>query len=182
MSNNKKKQSFKCHRLIHIIRTYPQKTSGQPGQRPWWNNKNFIDQKKTNKKTPVSSPPSSSVLPGPPFWIYLSRPLDPQDVSRWRWRWKRQWSLLSLWLSPWCSRYCTTKDDDYPIIYRGFNHPRWLFGISSINSIYQIEIHIPKLHFEHRVSELELINWTWIWVEIPCISEIQFCILNPTRQ
>ena len=28
----------------------------------------------------------------------------------------------------------TTKDDDYPIIYRVFNHPRWLVGILSINS------------------------------------------------
>ena len=28
-----------------------------------------------------------------------------------------------------------TKDDDSPIIYRvGFNHPKWLFGISSIKS------------------------------------------------
>ena len=24
--------------------------------------------------------------------------------------------------------------DDYPTIHRGFNHPRWLFGIFSINS------------------------------------------------
>ena len=36
----------------------------------------------------------------------------------------------------WWTKSCTTKDDDYPIIYRvlSFNHPKWC-RISSINSI-----------------------------------------------
>ena len=34
----------------------------------------------------------------------------------------------------WWTKSCTTKDDDYPIIYRNFNHPRWC-RIPSINSI-----------------------------------------------
>ena len=34
----------------------------------------------------------------------------------------------------WWTKSCTTKDDDYPVIYRVFNHPRWC-RILSINSI-----------------------------------------------
>ena len=33
----------------------------------------------------------------------------------------------------WWTKSCTTKDGDYPIIYRVFDHPRWC-RISSINS------------------------------------------------
>ena len=33
--------------------------------------------------------------------------------------------------------WLTTKDDEYPIIYYGFQkHPRWLLGISSFNSMF----------------------------------------------
>ena len=37
----------------------------------------------------------------------------------------------------WWLKSCTTKDDDYPIIYGVliYNHPRWLFGISAINYV-----------------------------------------------
>ena len=47
----------------------------------------------------------------------------------------------------WYLKSCTTKDDDYPIVNRVFNHPRWLFGISSINSSHSFQKILCSLPF-----------------------------------
>ena len=58
-------------------------------------------------------------------------------------------SMSTICLSTYCwwTKSCSTKDDDYPIIYRVFNHPRWLFGILSINSIISWDLDYTLLLF-----------------------------------
>ena len=62
----------------------------------------------------------------------------------------------------WWTKSCTTKDDDYPIIYRVltcFNHPRWC-RISSINSSVYVMIFFSTPKLLKNEAAISLSNFT----------------------